>query len=237
MSDNIKMVFLSGAGLNASLWDDVLPRLGRETLTIDYPNRGAGGKPNEGLSFDEYIQKILRQVGPLDGQKIILVAHSIGGVFINRLAAELGGRLLGVVAVGAVISGKGESFLSAFPWLQRTVTKIIINRFGTRPPDKEIRKGLCNDLPDEAAHKIVSGFTPESASVYTSVMKEPVPDCPSLYIILENDKSLPVSLQKKAAGKLSQNETKSIDSGHLPMLSQPGKLAEMISTFVRRMEK
>lgn len=231
MPDTLLVIFLNGAGLNASIWNSTLPLLKHTTLAVEYPNRGLSGSPNKKLTLDDYHSEILQQLSRKKEQNILIVAHSIGGIFCNKIAAELKGKVVGIVAIGAIIAEKGETFLSTFPWVQRTITRFIVKRIRTRPPDSQIIKGLCHDLPDESAKKIVSEFTAESAIIYTDKITEPVPDCTGLYIILNGDKSIPVDVQKRSAKRLKQAKTVNMDTGHLPMISQPERLAEIINNF------
>ncbi|MEX0686701.1 MAG: alpha/beta hydrolase [Balneolales bacterium] len=223
----ILIVFLGGAGLKPWIWENTIPYLDFQIQLVDYP-----GQVNGTLTIDDYYDAILQQIGTSKNQKIILVAHSIGGIFCNKLAEHLKDRLLGIVAIAAILPEKGETFLSSFPWIQRMITRFIITMFGTTPPDTQIKKGLCNDLPEEVTAKVISRFKAESPLLYTGIISESIPDCRSLYIILKNDKSIPVNIQLKAAQRLKNTKIDYLDSGHLPMLSQPEQVAKMINSFI-----
>ncbi|MEX2396296.1 MAG: alpha/beta hydrolase, partial [Balneolales bacterium] len=229
---NTLIVFLYGAGLNASIWDNLLPHLNYPTLAVEYPNRGMAGNVNKSLTLEDYHREILDQLSHRKERNVLIVAHSIGGIFCNKLGVELKDRLVGIVAVGAIMTEKGTSFLSAIPWLQRIITQVLIKSLGTRPPDSQIKKGLCHDLPDEVTRKIVSDFTPESPAIYTEPIPDPVPKCSALYIMLNDDKSISIPVQKKSAARLLQANTVALDTGHLPMISQPEKLAGLITGFL-----
>jgi pimeloyl-ACP methyl ester carboxylesterase len=54
-------------------------------------------------------------------------------------------------------------------------------------------------------------------------------DVPSVYVVTELDKVLPVPIQEQLAG-LANSKVERINAGHLPQLSQPEKMAEIIAT-------
>ncbi len=230
---DIILAFVPGAGLDASIWEKLTPYLNFKQAYLDYPNRGNAPATNRRLSLQDYYSTLLRQLEDFPNAKILLVAHSLGGIFINKLASELNERLIGIVAIGAIIPDENHSFLSEFHGVQRFIMRVIMRLAGTRPPASQIKSGLCNDLKGEMADKIVSRFTPESIAVYTEKITYPIPLKPCLFILLTNDKSVSVSRQKLSAEKFREAQIHSLDSGHLPMLSQPEKLAGLLNDFTR----
>ncbi|WP_350279790.1 alpha/beta hydrolase [Kribbella sp. HUAS MG21] len=208
---NSPLLFLSGAGLPAWIWDDVRAAFPVETSVAAYPRTG---------SLDDYATKVLAEAP----ERFVVVAHSIGGVIGAQLVARAPERVAGFVGVAASIPRPGQSFLEALPFPNRLVVGTVMRLAGTRPPAKVIRAGLASDLDDEQAARIVKEFEPESPRLY----RDPVGDrrFPELrgYVQTTADKELPTTLQSVFARTLGATSILSVPTGHLPMLANPDAL-------------
>ncbi|WMJ74347.1 alpha/beta hydrolase [Cytophagaceae bacterium ABcell3] len=54
----------------------------------------------------------------------------------------------------------------------------------------------------------------------------------SMYIKLENDREFSVGVQNKMAQNLKAEKVKTLKSGHLPILSRPEEVAEILNKFI-----
>lgn len=220
--DATGLVLLPGAGLGPELWDELRPHLDAPALAVRYPGEG---------TLADYVAAAAAQVEGWEHARVVLVAHSLGGVVGMRLAAHLGDRVAGFIGISAAIPINGGSFVSALPFPQKVIVRLMLRLAGTRPPDAAIRKGLCSDLTTEQADQIVARFTPESRAVYTDRVDVAPPDVPRRYVVLTADREFPPSLQARFARRLGGNQIE-LDSGHLPMVSQPGELAKLLARFL-----
>lgn len=228
------LVLMHGAGLGGWIWRDVVPSLSAPAIAADFPARAAAADVRSRLTFDDYVAHLEAQVREFDVRRIVLVAHSIAGVLAPRLVRALGLRVVGLVAVAAVIPTGGGSFLSALP-LARRVPMMALLRLGTRPPDGVIRKGQCNDLDAKTADEVVARFAPESRALFTARSGVELPTLPSLYIHTTADAELGLSLQRRMAATLGAAETAEIEAGHLPMLSRPAEVAGIVNRFTAQL--
>jgi pimeloyl-ACP methyl ester carboxylesterase len=198
---------------------------------VDFPNREKGDKANASLTFENYVQNVIDRIAAWEKMKIIIVAHSIGGCIGLKVAEHLRDRLAGFVAIGAAIPKGGDSFVSCLPFPQRMIMTMILKLFGTKPPESVIRQDLCNDISPEQVEKIINKFTPESKSLYLAKVGTGIPVTRTLYIKLSNDKGFPLQIQDKMAQSLQAQSIEILESGHLPMISAPGKLAGILNIF------
>jgi pimeloyl-ACP methyl ester carboxylesterase len=229
--ENVKLVLLHGAGLGAWVWNKVEPLLQVPSVAVSFPNRDSY-KADHRLTLDDYCEAVHREVAPFPRTKIVLVAHSIAGVVACRLSKELGQRLAAFVGVSAVIPANGGSFLSALPFMQRAITWGMMSVSGTRPPDSVIIKSYCNDLSQTDSELVVTRYVPESMLLYTQASDHNLPrSIPRLYIKLEKDRSLSPDLQQQMIKTLDADRVVSIAAGHLAMLSEPEKLADVLNKF------
>lgn len=219
------LLFLSGAGLPAWIWDDVRAALpaGQATSVAAYPGTG---------SLRDYAGKVLADAP----ERFIVVAHSIGGVIGTQLVAQAPDRVQGFLGVAASIPKPGQSFLGALPFPDKLIVSTVMRLAGTRPPAKAIRTGLASDLDDEQAERIVKEFSPESQQLY----RDPVDDhqFPALrgYVQTTNDKELVPALQTGYAAVLGATSIQSLPTGHLPMIAAPDALAAALQTFLSQAE-
>ena len=57
-------------------------------------------------------------------------------------------------------------------------------------------------------------------------------DTKTLYIKLTEDKGFSVQLQDKMIRNLNAQKVVTLDSGHLPMISKPKELSEILNNFI-----
>lgn len=231
-SEKIGFVFINGAGLESSIWSQVVENFPHPYLLIDFPFRKDNEPLRKQLSLADYVDHMEKQIVNWPIQKFIIVAHSLGGTLAIKLASKMPERIAGFIAVGAIIPKNGGSFLSALPFHKRLLLTMILPKVGTKPPKSAILAGLCNDLSPEVSTKIVEGFVPESIQVYTDRTDAVLIDVPKLYIRLTNDKEIGLSMQNKMIAHFSSHSIQNLNSGHLPMLSNPQKLQHVLLQFI-----
>jgi pimeloyl-ACP methyl ester carboxylesterase len=227
---NIGMIFISGAGLHASIWDKVRARIDTPSIAIDFPNRG-NKSANKDLAFDDYINMTKRQIDTAPFKEYVLVCHSIGGVVALRLVKMLNEKLKGFVAVSASIPVSGQSYTSSLPFPQNTIMGLMIRIMGTQPPKSVLESSLCSGLSAEDTKNVVANFTPEATSLYFSKIEHDEIKVPSMYIKTLQDKAFPLSSQEQMVLNLGTKNVKTIESGHLPMLNKSEELAEILNNF------
>lgn len=232
LQQKIGVVFINGAGLESRIWSKVVEGLEHPILLVDFPLRKGTVDARSRLSMEDYVMHIKRQVDEWGIHKLVLVAHSLGGVLALKLAAQLTDRLAGFVAVGAAIPKNGGSFLSVLPFPKRMIMSAILRTLGTKPPESAIRAGLCHDLSPDHTAEITKGFIPEAIRVYTDRIGVSAPNVPRLYVKLTNDKELSPSLQDHMISNLSPQFVRSLETGHLPMLSDPDGLRVILEDFM-----
>lgn len=232
MDNKIGVVFINGAGLNSSIWNDLKHKIDNPGLSVDFPSRKLKNNPNAKLTFEDYVNKATTEIKNWQKDNFIIVAHSIGACVGLKVAEQFKKELKGFVAIGSVVPKSGQSFISSLPFPQKLLLPILLSLFGTKPPKKSIEAELCNDLPSETTSKIVNEFTPEAKALYTTKITFDLPNTKRLYIKLTNDKSTSTTLQDEMAKNLNATNVKTINSGHLPMLSKPDELTNILTGFI-----
>lgn len=233
MNDKIGIVLIHGAGLGSFIWNDLKPLIKNSVLTIEFPNREVGYKANINLTFDDYKKSAIEQIEKWGIDNFVIVTHSIGGCLGLSLTDYFAKKVVGFVGISSAIPTSGNSFISCLPFPQSLLMPLILNLFGTKPPQKVIEQTLCNDLTSEQTSEIIKRFTPEAKLLYTTKINYKILDLKKLYIKLTNDKGFPVQLQDKMIKNLTTQKVVTLDGGHLPMISKPKELSDILNNFIK----
>lgn len=226
---NTGVIFISGAGLEGWIWDGVTKNIAMPYAIADYS--GLSRKDSK-ATLEDYVVAVQQQADSLNVDKIIVVAHSVGGVVGAELAKRLGGKLAGFVAVSALIPKPGGSFVSTLPFPQKILMPVIMKLAGTKPPESAIRSGLAQGLDAVLQDRIVSGFQQESLHLYSDkTSTASLPSMSSVYVRTNNDKEFSPALQKTCAENLGTTKTIEVASGHLPMITNPDVITECIKSM------
>lgn len=225
MSDSRESIlFLSGAGLPAWIWDDVRRDLGdvRETRVASRPEGTT-------VRLDDYVEAALASAP--EGE-FAIVAHSAGGVIGAEIARLAPARVIAFLGVSAVIPPAGGSFISAMPVPNRWVLSTVMRFAGTRPPDSAIRRGLAHGLDAQVTDRIIADFTPESLGLYKDRAAHRSWTGWRGYVRTTGDRELPLALQRRCAQRLGAAWHDDLDTGHLPMIEEPAAVARLITRFL-----
>lgn len=134
-SSEIAIIYLSGAGLSPSIWDDVRSSVTTQGYALTYDR-------NAVKTLKDATQNILGQIQNINASKYVVLAHSLGGVLGLEVAKSLKEKLVGFVGVSATIPGPGESFVNVQPFPQNVLLPVLLKIVGTKPPVSAIRKGV-----------------------------------------------------------------------------------------------
>lgn len=232
VKNRIGVLLIHGAGLGSWIWRDVADALEVPCLMADFPLADGEDGDRTGLSLDDYVAAIRAQAEEWIAPRFVIVAHSVGGLIGLKLAGQMPERVAGFIGIGAIIPKNGRgSMLSSLPAPNRWVLSAILRKGNTRPPEKAIRSGLCNDLDEALADEVVRRFRPESVRLYTDKLAGSIPDVPKGYVRLAKDKELG-AIQNRMIRHLAPQEVETLDTGHLPMLADPQALASAVSRFI-----
>ncbi|MEH1164133.1 alpha/beta hydrolase [Micromonospora sp. CPCC 205539] len=225
MSTHHAILFISGAGLPAWIWDDVQQLLDRShhVSVAARPTRLAGA------GLRDYAEAA---IGSAPSGRFAVVAHSAGGVIgteVARLAPE---RVSALLAVTAVIPKPRGSFLSAMPAPNRWVLGTVMRLAGTRPPNAAIRRGLAHGLDAQTTDRIIADFATESRGLYHDTIARHSWNGRRGYVFTDRDRELPMAVQRRSAQRLGPDWTDRLDTGHVPMIENPDALADSIAEFL-----
>jgi pimeloyl-ACP methyl ester carboxylesterase len=223
-------VFVHGAGMGATCWDLLLPHLDRPALAVDLPGRGRRSDvPIESVTLDDCAQALRDDIVSLEGDDLVLVAHSFAGVTVPRVMADLAPRLRHVVFLSAVVPPDGTAVLDQIdPGVRDAVRASIAGGVYHQERDGA-RMMLCNDLDDEQSEWTLDQVVDDSAALLTETvdLSGLAADVPRTYVRLTNDVCYPPELQERSTGVVG-GSVAYLDSGHMAMVSVPDQLATLL---------
>lgn len=215
------IVLVHGAFADGSSWAKVVPLLQEKGFNVI-----AVQNPLSSLADDVDATKrvISQQKGP-----VILVGHSWAGMVVSEAGNDP--QVAGLVYIGAIVPKSGETVVEALkpypapPGLAQAKPDAAGYLSLTR---QGIDEDFVPDLP--AAERAVVYATQgpwNSKELSEKVMDPAWASKPSWFIIADRDRMVPPQYQRDIAKHIHAAAT-TLPTGHVPMLSMPSRVAEVI---------
>jgi pimeloyl-ACP methyl ester carboxylesterase len=164
------------------------------------------------------------QTGP-----VILVGHSWGGVVITEAGAD--SKVVGLVYVAAFAPDVGETAASlnkGYP-AQPSFAAPIVDKQGFMSLSADaFVKHFAHDLPAAEARVLAATQGPVHVSAFDAKVSAAAwKTKPTWYIVGKRDEAIAPDEERFFAKRMKAKTTE-LDSSHVPMLSQPAKVAAVI---------
>ena len=163
----------------------------------------------------------------------MIVAHSFSAQMALAAASEQPEAVRAVVLVGGMIPRTGKNFLSLMPPMQRLALGVVmrLSRHGVTVPRDVAKRGYGPDLDIATMQLVLDRLVPEVPRFYLDPVEWlPLsPSIPVIYVRLLRDHSVNLTTQGEQAKLVRATRIETIESGHLPMLSRPTEMAEILN--------
>jgi len=218
------VLLVHGAWADGSCWNQVIANLVADGYSVT-----AVQLPLTSLADDvAVVQRALAR----ENGKVLLVAHSYGGIVITQ--AGIDPKVAGLVYVSAYAPAAGESALS----LNNTVPATPID--GDLQADASgyltltkagVAADFAQDLPVAEQITVAATQGPISAAnaFSASVTRVAWNNVPSWYIVASNDRAISPALEATMAERMNAT-TLTLQSGHLSMLSHPTDVSNFVES-------
>lgn len=216
------IVLVHGAFADGSSWSKVIPLLEAKGFKVT-------AVQNPLTSLNDDVTAAKRIIALQDGP-VLLVGHSWGGVVISEAGNDP--KVAGLVYVAAFAPDNGESLndvaKTATPAPGNEQVLADASGFLSLTP-KGIFEDFAQDLP-MPERKVILATQGQWAAFTTGekVSKAAWHDKPSWFIVGGNDRMINPGLQRTLAKKIGAKSLE-LNSSHVPMLSQPAKVAAFIA--------
>ncbi len=213
------IVFCHGIWADGSCFSKVIPALqadGHEVIAVQY-----------GLdSFEEDVATVKRTLNRV-GSPVLLVGHSYGGATIT--ASGVDDRVAGLVYIGAVAPDVGETVqeqLDKYPSDIFTRVEVADGRAWMLPNGTEFFAG---DLSEEEQKLVWATHCAPVADLFQQqkIRSTPWKSKSSWYILTTQDHTVHPDLQRWVSKRMGATVFE-VESSHVPMLSRPDVVIEVI---------
>jgi len=197
---------------------DELRQRGHDVVAIDLP------ADDESAGLSDYADAVIGAVG--DRSDLVVVAHSFGGFTAPLVCARVPVRRL--VMVTAMIPAPGEP---PSDWWANTGHADARRTLGR--DDQSDLETYYHDVPPEfAAEAMRRARNHPSDRAYREPWPlEAWPDVPTRFLVCTADRLFPAEWMRALVRARLGITPDEIESGHCPMLSRPGELADRLEAY------
>lgn len=223
-------------------WAAIMPRLasGRRCLAIDLAGSGETRCEGGELTLDLLVAQVAATAALVEGQDVDLVGYSLGAVVAAAAAASLPKRVRRLVLLGGWANTDLRMRVQFDLWetLARSdrsqlARLILLNGVSERFFETATVEAV-DAILERFASSLAAGSDSQAALDATIDIRSLLPaiKADTLVIGLSQDRLVPPSHGRALARRIDGARYAEIDSGHLVMLEQPGRLLEMLEMFL-----
>ena len=221
------IILVHGAFADGSSWSKVIPLLQAKGFNVI-----AVQNPLTSLAADVAATK--RAIALMDGP-VLLVGHSYGGMVISEAGKDP--KVAAILYVAALIPEEGQSASDVNAAMATTGVerefRLSDDGFLSLSA-KAVNGNFAQDVPAAERKLIYVTQVPWAASATTEKVNSPAwKTKPSWAIVAAQDGMINPDLQRFKV-KLIKATTLELKSGHVPMISQPNKVAAFIARAAGR---
>jgi len=224
MNGRPNIVLVHGAWADGSCWSGVIERLQADGFQVRAPQF-----PMSSLADD---LARLRQVLEFQDGPTLVVGHSYGGQIMTALGAEAP-NVVGLVYIAAFGLDEGETLgalLSQGPPTPALEHLFTDTRGFAWLSEDDFVNHFAADVDPTQARVLYAVQQPLATSAFGDVMGPPAWKLlPSWYLVAQNDEALPPDAERQFAARMGAM-TVEIPSSHVPMVSHPSKVADLIDS-------
>jgi pimeloyl-ACP methyl ester carboxylesterase len=190
--------------------------------------------------FEDYAEAVVAGLAG-QGEDVVLVGHSLGGLTIPLVAVARPVRRL--VYLCALVAQPGASFSDQM----RAEPDIFVAGYeaGIGPPDDRRRtrwvdygialETMYPDCTDAVAAAAFERLRPQAAGVYRHPCPlDAQPDVPTAYVVATEDRIVNPAWSRRAAVERLRVEPVELPGGHSPYLARPAALADLLEDQASR---
>jgi pimeloyl-ACP methyl ester carboxylesterase len=219
MTANKSIVFAHGIWADGSCFSKLIPPLRAEGYEVLCSQHGLDDAQAD---VDCTVRNIARATRP-----VVLVGHSYGGAVIT--AAGTDDRVVGLVYISALGPDEDETAANEQAKFPKTAAfgqiEVADGRIWMLPEGIE---NFAGDLTEEEKQVVWATANPPAVTLFDQKPKGTAwRNKPSWYIVAKNDHAVHPDLERFAAKRMGATTTE-LASSHVPMLSQPEAVLDVI---------
>jgi pimeloyl-ACP methyl ester carboxylesterase len=221
MAAKPSIVFVHGLWADGSCFSKVISPLQAEGYQVIASQHSLD-------TLERDVATVTSTMGRVSGP-VLLVGHSYGGSVIT--AAGIDDRVAGLVYISALAPDETETSQSQQDQFPATdvfnYIEVADGRVWMKP---EGTKAFAGDLPEQEQQLVWATHVAPDVNLFnTKAPGTAWRTKPSWYIVANHDRTVQPDLERSAAKRMGAH-TYDLDSSHVPMLSHPGFVLDVIRT-------
>jgi pimeloyl-ACP methyl ester carboxylesterase len=214
------IVFAHGLWADGSCWSEVISRLHTEGFN-------AIAVQNPLTSLEDDVSAVKRALDRAGDGPVILVGHSWGGVVITASGTDE--RVKGLVYVAALAPDMGETGAQLSAKFEAApIFKHISVVDGYIWLNRDAIPHFAGDLSELQQDLIYATQGPANAASFEAKVDIPAwKNKPSWYVVALKDETINTEQERFMAKRMGATIVE-VDSGHVPMLSHPDAVVDLI---------
>lgn len=239
-----RLILIHGAWAGPWVWDALIPELARYGLSagaLALPGDGTHPIAPEDAVEGDFMACLDAAINTAPGP-VALVGHSGGGMLVTAGAEAFPGKVSHGIWIAGMLIPDGRSFddiqeeimgpgnrFGVTPYVQlsadgrtSTVSQDVARMYFFQDAENDMARAAAGrlTLQPSAGHRIRTPTGPSFAAL------------PKLYILAEQDRSVIPAAQMAMSRSAPNITVQTIDSGHVPQLTQPVRLARILSDWL-----
>lgn len=233
-------VLVSGAWHAGWCWERLRPLLearGHRVAAPDLLGMGPDPTPLAEVSLARWADQIAELVRA-QGEPVILVGHSRGGIVISETAERAPEHIQRLVYLTAMLLPSGSSMADVLgAAIEEGPSLLELRPDGTSVvPRQHVAPTFYNTTPDDWAARAADQLTPEPMVSFATPLA--VTDgrwgaVPRAYIECVQDRAIPLEMQRALHAALPCDLVVTLDTDHSPFFSAPEQLADALEAIAR----
>jgi pimeloyl-ACP methyl ester carboxylesterase len=230
------IVIIHGAWYDSSSWHKVVPALkarGHTVVTPDMPGYGKKAPPHADIDLDGYVDEVVSAVNSVPGP-VMLVGHSLGGMFISQAAERIPDKIASLTYVCAFMLQDGQSRIDVAPQDPDSVA------IKYRIPAGEglisfTRDGFIesfyNDCAPEEIEYLLARAVPQPVKPLRTPLRVTAANfgrIPRYYVKCLLDRAITPAFQDKMIAATPVRRVFELQASHSPFMSKPKELADVL---------
>ena len=226
MSTTPNIVLVHGSWADGSCWSAVIERLQAHGYHVTAPQFALGALAGDVARLREVLA---RQHGPT-----IVVGHSYGGQIMTALGPDTA-DVAGLVYIAAFGLDEGESLgaLMAGPPTPALAHLDVDEQGYAWCPEGDFVNHFASGVDPVKAKVLFAVQQPGAASAFAEQMGIPAwKSLPTWYLVAAEDQAVSPDAERQMAKRMGAT-TVEVASGHLPMISHPADVVNLVEIAAR----
>lgn len=223
---------INGSHLDEASWDQVVKNLKASNYSVKTVSRW-GHDPDKPLHFKQIAENACQKINNVS----ILVAHSFGGALANEMVGVCPMKISKIIYIAALVPLDGEHPADQLKGSDQKNYMSVVNVTSDRiSPKSQVEFLMTMDADIKSEQTSLPKVFPEPLIIQGDVIEFSSAAfnlIPKYYIFTANDKIIPLEWQKKISQRIKLAGSDTIQTGHLPSISNPDKLAEILKSFIQ----